>query len=870
LVLLISLSLAWTLRYALDPWLGSTAPYLVFFPAIVFCAWLGGTCTGVASTVLTSLLSTWFFVSPAGSLTVLTVADRVSLAVFFIEGVLISMVCGKVHQALRTARSAREDLGQSESALETQRALLKTIIDAVPAMVAYIDRDERFVLHNRQYETWLGLKHDDIHGKTVREVLGDARYPEAQPHLQAALAGNNVRYEKTLLSPHKNRDAMVTFRPDIRPDGRVAGVVIHAFDITESRRMAVAVSRSEKRYHTLVTATASIVWIASPQGKVGEANGLAEFTGRPVEGELTVFWTSLIHPDDRGEAVASWERAFRTERSWDCVYRMLAADGRYHHVHSRGAAVVNADGEVEEWIGTVHDIHQRIEAEESLRLKESELKLVVDTMPALVAYVDKDLRYGLTNRAYHQWFGIDPESMRGRRITEVLGQEAYAAIRGEIQRVLAGETVRYESLMPYVHGEPRWVSATFTPHRGQDGCVLGYFCLVLDITERKTTEQKLADLLDRYRFLADAMPQCVWTTDAAGQQDYASRRWIDYTGVPVTDSARWPDIIHPDDLEATRRRWQDAVATGKPYQMEHRLRDRFGNYHWFLSLALARRDDTGAIVQWVGTATNIDEQRRAYAELTAARAELRRHADDLENVVRLRTARLEEVNAELEAFTYSASHDLRAPIRHIRGFAEAVLADAGATLSEENQTNLRLILSSACRMDTLICDLLAYSRLSRDEIILVPLALDAVVADVVADQRATIKNQHAEILVHGALPLVMADRVGLQQVLANLVGNALKFVAPGVAPRVVIRAELRGTRVRLWVEDNGIGIEPRYHEDIFTLFRRLHGAKTYAGTGIGLSLVRKGMTRMDGECGVESAPGAGSRFWLDFQAAPIG
>jgi PAS domain S-box-containing protein len=869
-VLLLSLAAAWTLRWALDPWLGATASYLTFFPAIVFCAWLGGTCTGLASTILASLLSAWFFLDPVGSLAVFAVADRVSLGVFFIEGVLISLVCGMVHQALRSAQCARDDLGQSESALETQRALLKTIIDAVPAMVAYIDRDERFVLHNRQYETWLGLRHDDIHGKTVREVLGDARYPEAQPHLQAALAGNNVRYEKTLLAPHKNRDAMVTFRPDIRPDGRVAGVVIHAFDITESRRMAVSVSRSEKRYYTLVNATASIVWIASPEGRVSEANGLVEFTGRAVEGEITAFWTSLIHPDDREKAHGSWERVSRTERSWDCVYRLLAADGRYHHVHSRGAAVVNADGQVEEWIGTVHDIHQRIEAEESLRLKEAELKLVVDTMPALVAYVDKDLRYGLANRAYHQWFGIDPESMRGRHITEVLGQDAYAAIRGKIQRVLAGETVRYESLMPYLHGEPRWVSAIFTPHRGQDGCVPGYFELVLDISERKKAEQQLADLLDRYRFLADAMPQSVWTTDAAGEQDYASRRWIDYTGVPVTDVSRWPDIIHPEDLEPTRRRWQEAVTTGKPYRMEHRLRDRFGNYHWFLSLALARRDDTGAIVQWVGTATNIDEQRHAYAELTAARAELKRHADDLENVIRLRTARLEEVNAELEAFTYSASHDLRVPLRHIRGFTEAILADAGATLSEENQTNLRLILSSARRMDTLICDLLAYSRLSRDEIVLVPLALDAVVADVLADHRATIESRHAEILVHGPLPPVMADRVGLQQVLANLVSNALKFVAPGVAPRVVIRAEPRGARVRLWVEDNGIGIEPRYHEDIFTLFRRLHGAKTYAGTGIGLSLVRKGITRMGGECGVESAPGAGSRFWLDFQSAPIG
>jgi signal transduction histidine kinase len=109
--------------------------------------------------------------------------------------------------------------------------------------------------------------------------------------------------------------------------------------------------------------------------------------------------------------------------------------------------------------------------------------------------------------------------------------------------------------------------------------------------------------------------------------------------------------------------------------------------------------------------------------------------------------------------------------------------------------------------------------------------------------------------------------VGLQQVLTNLVANALKFVARGRKPEIVLRAESRAGRVRLWVEDNGIGIDPRQHEAIFEIFRRLHGARDYAGTGVGLSLVRKGMTRMGGACGVESEPGRGSRFWLDFEPA---
>lgn len=858
------------LRFAFDPWLGTTAPFITFFPAIIVCAWFAGNCTGIACTALASLLCAWFFMAPVGDLAVTAASDRFGLVIFFVEGVMISVVCGFGRNSLKLARLVRRELGETESALEAQRTLLKTIIDAVPAMVAYIDRDERFVLHNRQYETWLGLSHDAIHGKTVRELLGENRYAEAQPHLQAALAGNNVRYEKTIHAPHKNRDAMVSYRPDIHPDGRVAGVVVHAYDITESRQMAVAVSRSEKRYRTLITSTASVVWVANREGEIVEANGWEAFTGRPPEGNFAEFWLSLIHPDDRDSVRERWRRISRTERSWDCIYRLLAADGRYHHVHSRGTALVNADDETEEWIGTVTDIHQRIEAEESLRLKEAELKLVVDTMPALVSYVDKDLRYGLANRAYLQWFNIDPATIRGRHLSEILGQEAFASIADKIQRVLAGETVHYESFMPYLRGEPRWISATLTPHSDAGGRVAGYFALVLDITERKQTERKLADLLERYRFLADAMPQGVWTTNAAGEQEYASRRWIDYTGLNVTEVSRWPDIVHPDDLEATRRRWTHSVSTGEPYQMEHRLRDRFGNYQWFLSLALAHHDEHGAIVQWVGTTTNIDAQRRAYAELAEARAALRLHADNLETEVRQRTARLVEANAELEAFTYSASHDLRTPLRHMRGYAEAILGDSSAPLSADNQVGLRRILSAVQRMDTLIVDLLAYSRLSRGEITLEPLSLDQVVADVLADQRPSIEAARAVVEVRSPLPRVLVDSIGLRQVLVNLLSNALKFVAPGVTPFVTIRAESRGARERLWIEDNGIGIDVRHHDDIFGLFQRLHSTKVYAGTGIGLSLVRKGMARMGGECGVESAIGEGSRFWLDFQPASIG
>ncbi|HLP07318.1 MAG TPA: PAS domain S-box protein [Opitutaceae bacterium] len=768
-----------------------------------------------------------------------------------------------------TARKA------AETALERQRALLKTIIDTVPAMVGYIDPRERFVHHNLAFEEWLGRGFPEIHDRSLREVLPAGAVAPFETQLRTALGGKNVRFELVLASRTRPRDVMVSLRPDIDADGSVAGVVVHAFDITESRRLGAAIARSEKRYRTLISASAAIVWAADSSGAIVEADGWERFTGESHAAGPFRSWWERIHPDDRSRVETGWHLACRSGANWECVYRLLARAGRYHHVHARAAAITAEAGEVVEWVGTVTDIHGQVEAEQSLRRKEAELELAVNTMPALVSYVNRDLRFGLVNRAHEQWFGREPTAIRGLPVRELIGETAFAAMYDKIARVLTGETVRYEAEVQFGNGPRRWITAQFTPHFGDDSRVLGYFSLILDTSERRAAETQLAEALERYRFLADAMPQNVWTTDSAGRIDYANQRWVDYTGCNVEQmrAREFGASIHPDDVEQTRVQWETALADGRRFEIEHRLRDCAGRYHWFLSRALARRDAQGRIVQWVGTDTNIDAQRHSFAALAEARSELKRHAENLEQEIRQRTARLEEVNVELEAFTYSASHDLRVPIHHVHEFAQAIAADSGSKLSARSCDDLRLIISSTERMDTLIVDLLAYSRLSRAELEIVPTPLGPMVDSVLAGFRATIARAQAVVEVERPLPTVLADRVGLSQALSNLVANALKFSAPGRTPRLMLRAAEADGATRLYVEDNGIGIPANQHRAVFRLFHRLNGAQKYPGTGIGLSLVAKSMARMGGSCGVESEPGVGSRFWLQFRAsepAPLG
>lgn len=221
---------------------------------------------------------------------------------------------------------------------------------------------------------------------------------------------------------------------------------------------------------------------------------------------------------------------------------------------------------------------------------------------------------------------------------------------------------------------------------------------------------------------------------------------------------------------------------------------------------------------------------------------------------------------ELETYAYSIAHNLRGPLRSVAGMSE-LLRDEEENLSDEGRDQLGRLMESSRRMDALILGLLDYSRASRRDLPLEKVLLADAVAEAVKIQRHDLDQHRATVTVEGDLPEIWGHRLTIVPVLTHLLSNAAKFVAPGVTPRIRIRAERLGPRVRLWVEDNGIGIDPRYHQRVFGVFEHLYPQEQYPGTGIGLAIVRKCMQRMGGEAFVESEVGKGSRFWIEAPAA---
>jgi signal transduction histidine kinase len=266
-------------------------------------------------------------------------------------------------------------------------------------------------------------------------------------------------------------------------------------------------------------------------------------------------------------------------------------------------------------------------------------------------------------------------------------------------------------------------------------------------------------------------------------------------------------------------------------------------------------DANGICTHLIGTVHDITEQKKATEEIQKLNAGLELRVEE-------RTAQLQAANKELESFSYSVSHDLRAPLRAISGFSEIIARRHRSNLNEEGQHYVDNIVKASERMGQLIDDLLTYSRLGRTGVRREPVPLARLVSEIGVNMQSQLDEIHGTLKVQNDLPVVPGDQTLLSQVFTNLLENAIKYHKPGVPPQVTLNFVDENNHVTLKVCDNGIGIPPEYQEKIFNMFQRLHSEEEYPGTGIGLATVRKSVEMMGGKVWLESEVGTGSCFFV--------
>jgi PAS domain S-box-containing protein len=388
----------------------------------------------------------------------------------------------------------------------------------------------------------------------------------------------------------------------------------------------------------------------------------------------------------------------------------------------------------------------------------------------------------------------------------------------------------------------------------------------------KLSEDELGTLTDAFnRMLSEIQDNQTRLAEQARLLDLSTDAIIvrDVDGVIQFWNRGAEELYGWTRLEAIGKQKNELLQTEFSEPME-KIMDRLEREgRWASQLTQTRRDGTRIHVstRWV-----LDRERgRPFARLLItdnditlqkqAEELMRSEAKRLDALVDQRTATLQETIGELEAFSYSISHDMRAPLRAMQGYASALLSDYGGNLDAEANHYLDRIFRSANRLDLLIQDVLAYSRVAKGQIELRPVDLERLLDDIISTT-PEFQEPLARIVVEKPLHAVLGHDAYLTQCITNLLGNAVKFVGAGAVPEIRIRTEWTNGRVRVWFEDNGIGIEPLHHERIFQIFGQVHSEKKYGGTGIGLAIVRKAVQRMNGEVGVHSEINKGSRFWL--------
>jgi PAS domain S-box-containing protein len=1119
--------------------------------------------------------------------------------------------------------SARELMARVQSQLELARLRregeerVTRILDSITDGFHVVDAEGRFTELNAAARTMFaaqGVDVDSMIGRHVFEVFPQARDADAGRALRKALEDREGTDSEAFYAPW-NRWYFIRSRP--LPEG---GVATFFQDITEQKLAEIAMRDSEQRFRALVTASSDVVYCMSADwSEMRDLQGrqFIEDTSSPSRGWLERY----IHPEDQPRVMAAIEKAIRDKSTFELEHRVIRLDGTLGWTFSRAIPLLDESGEIREWFGAASDITQSKTAEGALRASEAHLELLSNTVPALISYIDKENHYQSCNHAYTDWFGLAREQVIGRPVWEVLGENVWNSLKPHIEEALGGRMVEFETEAKYRHGGTRWIHATYTPHRDQEGRVLGIVVLVTDISQRKRSEEALRLSGERERILSEALAHLLTAEDtgnvvrdlfpkvaaylrvdtylnfmvndkgdalclhscagipeetarrlqrlefgqaicgtvaqtrrpiiandiqnsdydkaalvrAMGIQCYACNPLMsgerllgtlsfasrtrpafeeseleflriisNYVAIALERSramralgdaqqqldialrasgaATWgwnileqkldewtpayremygfsPDIVptfdawiervHPHDRERLKLRIHAALATpgddtwneefrilhpetgerwigglghlfrdssGRAVRISgvnfditdrkrvelalhdsqrtlsddyaglsrlHAVASRFvteGNFQALLEeivdaaiavthaqkgkLQLLKSDSgrldvvaacgfsktwwkyfnqvgvssaatSGQVLQhrrrviveditssdlFVGTpalsiqlgenvravqstplisrtgellgvvsthfsaphrpterelhwldllarqAADLIERHRSEEALKRAQEELRRHAVILEEAVADRTAKLRETVAELESFSYSIAHDMRAPLRSMRGFAGILEAEHGQQLGADARDFLRRISASAERLDRLIQDVLNYSKVVRGDIPLESVETEKLLREIV-ESYSDFQPPLATVLVQTPLPNVRANPAALTQVISNLLSNAVKFVQPGVTPRIIIRAERHDDVVRLWFEDNGIGIPSHAVDRIFKMFQRLHPPGTYDGTGIGLAIIRKAVDRMGGRVGVESELDRGSRFWVELQKA---
>jgi len=600
------------------------------------------------------------------------------------------------------------------------------------------------------------------------------------------------------------------------------------------------------------------------EGKITFLNPVAEkmtgWTVRDAAGLPLEKVFNIVHEETRETAENPIAKALREGNIVGLANHtaLVAKDGTETCIEDSAAPIRDDEQKIIGAVMVFHDVTERRRAEELTLVSEVRYRRLFEESDDGILLLDPASRkITSANPFMAELLGYTREELVGRELWQIglLKDESKSQIA--FRELQDKGRIRYENL-PLQNKSGERLEVEFVGNIYQEDGQKVIQCNIRDITARKQASQYARSLLE-------ASLDPLVTISAEGKITDVNEGSIKVTGVAREKLIGTDFSDYFTKPEQAREGYQQVFAKGFVTDYPLTIRHKDGRLTDVLYNASVYKDAGGNVLGVFAAARDITARKQVEEGLRKAQQQLEGHAETLEKTVNERTVSLRETIEQLEEFSYSVAHDLRAPLRAMQGYAKAVLKDYGDQIGEEGKDYLQRISSAGLRMDALTRDVLTYSKVARASMPREPVLLDKLVSEII-QHYPQMQVAQAEITVESPLLPVLGNETWLTQAISNLLGNAVKFVPEGTTPQVRVRSESRNGEVRLWIEDNGIGIKPEHQKRLFGMFERVHLNEKYEGTGIGLAIVRKSIERMGGTVGLESDGETGSQFWIQLPA----
>ncbi|WP_026462545.1 PAS domain-containing protein [Adhaeribacter aquaticus] len=657
-------------------------------------------------------------------------------------------------------------------------------------------------------------------------------------------------------------DRGTVFRDENGLGYRMIGAMV---DITINKKAELEAKDNAIRLSQVLESMPHMSWMANTAGQVTYYNQQwSNFLGVTLEDLYKLEWAHFMYPDDRKRTITIWENALKTGVPFEIENRYLKApEMEYKWFLTRGVPIRNSEGEIDIWTGTCTFIDDQKKLTQKLQEQDEKIQLILGQAPAHFCLIKGEEQIiDFATPGIQKLFGN--RECVGLPLSKAWPEIEEQGLTSYMRQVYeTGKPLFFWETLVMVDRQNNgnltegYYDFTYQPFRNIQDAIEGVLILAIEVTDKvlaKQEAQKLSEELiqekERFQFLAETIPQLIWTTDSNGFHDYFNQRWIDFTGYTVEASQgteMWNNLLHPDDRERAHQRWQHSLQTGAFYEIEYRFKSKEGTYKWFLGQAVPMRNAQGEITKWFGTCTDIEEQKRWQEELISANDELKK------------------ANADLDSFVYTASHDLKLPIISMSRIFSELISSAHFTDPDADKL-ITMFQQSLIQINTTIQDLSDIVKVQKaTDHVQKYLSLQTITEEVKLSINDIIQEAGAQITTDfNAAPEVYFSHVTLKSIIYNLLSNAIKYRSPERTPIITITSALKDQYTLVTVTDNGLGINlARHKEKLFKMFKRFHNH--VPGSGIGLYIVNRLVEKQGGYIEVESEVNKGTTFKIYFR-----